>query len=442
MHGKAVKHNDDPPVRETAVFVSHTWGEQNRQHEFAKRITEVIATYEDLRPILDEAYFSAGVSWRDIVRKILRGQRAVVIFLFSPQFLLSPSCRYELEEAREAFITRGVSLFAVKIEECEIPPLLKDDIHVDMTQAYELFVENKVDIASELRKKVDTLVRGIRDRVQEYESTVHIYRVRGPGDVALLESRALFTQYPRGYRDDFESVQQWVGESADPVFEGKYFQELYYVAYYRGECVGVLYATSYRSTPHNEGYVVIMPLVVAEGATVCSDRVVARDLLNRLREDTNTAKTHCERYFLELPPVAELSPQGQEICLRGWSSLSEEDRLGILPGLRYLSPDSKEFIQQRSGRYEAEPMHLLTVLGYPHTKMKKKRFTQEVLDFIYGVYHAEAYAVPFILRDWVEMVDRLQAEVEETLPDTLQVEYVTPGKLLEVLQEEEARQDD
>jgi len=419
------------------VFLSHSWGERRKQHEFAKKICEILKQQDDLKPILDDEYFTPGTSWKNIYENIVECGKAVVIFMFSKEFLLSPNCQFELNFARNAFLTKGVPLIAVKIENVNIPEMMKDDIFVDMTRCYELFIENVVDIESEIKSKVDSLVIGIRDRIKEYENKLHITRVIHPDDRLFLESRELFTLYPRDYRDDFESVQQWIAECSDKLLEGKYFQELYYIAYYRGKCVGILYATYYRSSQFNDGYAFILPLVIKKDSEICGDQIVAHELLSRLKKDTNTKDTHCERYLVELPFIEELDKAEVEICLRGWTSLGEEDNLGIFTNLNYLSPDSKDFIKEavrgRSKDYEAEPMLLLSVFGYPHQNMNKKEMKHEILDFLYGVYHAEGYTNPFFLRVWMELMNRLQMAVESSLPEKCQINYIDPKQLKEFI---------
>lgn len=419
----------------TRVFISHCWGERRMQHAFAKEICGFLKKEKNLEPIIDEERFSPGISWKVLYRDIVKGGKSVVIFLFSKEFLVSPNCKFELEVAHNSFISKGVPLIAIKIEDVTIPEIMKDDIYVDMTKTFELFLENKVDLESEFQSKVDYLVRGIKDGIKKYENRVHITRVIHPDDHVLQESRDLFLQYPRDYRDDFESVQQWLGECSDQFLKGKYFQELYYVAYYRGKCVGVLYATSYLSSQHNDGYAVICPLVVAKGAATCGDFVVARELLHRLKKDTNTETSNCERYFAELPRMEELEPFDVETCFRGWQSLSDDECLGVIPGLNYLSPDSKEFIKCRGKDYEAEPMHLLTVLGYPCRAMSKKEIIRDILNFIYGVYHAEGYSNPFYLREWVAMVNNLQKEVESSLPKKCRMTFIEPKRIFEYLED-------
>lgn len=433
MSDKKKKTNGKLEAAKTRVFISHSWGKRKNQHEFAEEICKFLKKEKDLEPIIDEERFSPGISWKVLYQDIVKGGKAVVIFLFSKEFLLSPNCKFELDAARNAFISKGVPLIAIKIEDVTIPEIMKDDIYVDMTKTFELFIENEVELESEFQSKVDYLVRGIRDRISEYENRVHITRVIHPDDYILQESKDLFSQYPRDYRDDFESVQQWLGECSDQFLEGKYFQELYYVAYYRSKCVGILYATSYRSSPHNDGYVVICPLIVAKDAAVCGDSVVAQELLHRLKKDTNTEKSNCERYFAELPRMEELDTFDVETCLRGWRSLRGDERLGVFPGLNYLSPDSKEFIKCRGKDYEAEPMHLLTVLGYPNRKMSKKEIKQDILDFIYGVYHAENYSNPFYIREWLALVNSLQKEIETSLPKTCQMKDIDPKQIFEDL---------
>lgn len=405
------------------------------QHAFAKEICRFLEKEKNLKPIIDEELFTPGIPWKILYEDIVKCGKTVVIFLFSSEFLHSSSCKFELNVARNFFISKGVPLIAIKIDDVTIPEIMKDDIYIDMTKTFELFIENKVDLESEFQSKVDFLVRGIKDCIREYKNRIHITRVIHPDDFVLQESKDLFLQYPRGYRDDFESMQQWLGECSDQFFEGKYFQELYYVAYYRSKCVGVLYATSYRSSQHNDGYVVINPLVVAKGATACGDFVVARELLHHLKKDTNTEKSNCERYFVELPRMEELDPFDVEICLRGWRSLSDDERLGVFPGLNYLSPDSKEFIKCRNKgyNYEAEPMHLLTFLRHPHRVMSKKEIIRDILDFIYGVYHAENYSNPFYIREWVAMVNSLQKEIESSLPETCRMKYIDPKQIFENL---------
>ena len=98
-------------------------------------------------------------------------------------------------------------------------------------------------------------------------------------------------------------------------FAENYFQELYYVAYYRGECVGVLYATFYKRRGKNDARAVIATLVVAKDKERCAGKIVAAELLERLKADTRA--DDCQRYFVEIPRLEELTRKQRDICREG-----------------------------------------------------------------------------------------------------------------------------
>ena len=205
-HATAASHQ--PRAEKTRVFLSHAWGPRHKQHEFAGELCDLLKRRPDLEPILDEEHFLPGTPWRDIVRALVDTTPAVVLLLFSREFLLSSNCMYELDQARNAFLVKGAPLIAVRIDDCRLPPLLAGQIYVDMRKAFELFTANDGAFQAELAARTEDLIRGIRGQIGKFREEVHITRVIHPKDVALLDSRTLYTQYPSAYRDPFEAIQQ------------------------------------------------------------------------------------------------------------------------------------------------------------------------------------------------------------------------------------------
>jgi hypothetical protein len=363
---------------------------------------------------LDEKEFAPGHLWKERFQALIDKKPVVVLCLLSPDFVRSPACRYELRTARALSLSKGIPIIPVLIRKCRrMPTPLRGVLYQDMRRAFELFeAGNKGGSDREAKASIRRLVIAVRQSM----ARLHIHRVLGADDPALGASADVYNSYPEAWRDDLDGVKEWLAECS-PDNEDQYWDEHYYVAYYRGEVVGVLHATHYPTVAQSRvGYCAVNCIVVKEGSEVCGRNNVAYELLTRMKADVQSTDGACSRFLAELPARAGVSREERNRCLVVWRYLGgrREVKLQLFHGCNYRRARA-----DRSGRHGSWGANLLAVFGYPKREMSKKEFEKEVLDFMYGVLHAEEYVDPFLLRGWVAHLNRIQAKVRQDLPDRI-----------------------
>lgn len=420
------------------VFFSHTWQKPN-QKRFVELIIDIMRKDRRVTPIIAERNFPTGLSWKDMYDKIIKEERAVVVFFFSPGFLYSDSCMFEFNEACQLLHPMGVPLLPVMLKRCKIPaPFGGDKSYLDMKSLYAGFKKVKGDIRRDsklyqgIETKVAALISDIVKRVQDYWDNVHVYRISDADDRLFEESKTLYESYPKDYRDKFDSINQWIGEAGN--FElSEYVHELYYIAYFRRAPVGIIYGSHYPSSRVRNGFCYINPFIIKKDIKNIDHGRIADTLMAKVMGDVRTTDIGEPRFLFELPFKDDEDKSTLDHCFRGWEKLPAKYSLEYFEDIGYKSPEVTTFIE--SGK-DADPseMHLMALNLYGANKtITKKLFVSTILEPVYNVYHTEGFFDPFFLRDWIRYLDDIRDDIEKDLPEKIKVIKINPKRLRSTL---------
>jgi TIR domain/Restriction endonuclease len=207
-------------ARAPSIFVSHAHADRGVAQRMAAELQDAGV---DIRRV--EALAAPSESWSEQIRETIRTSD-IVLVLLSPAAVDSKMVREELDTALLAELNeRAVTVVPALIEDCELPPALKDRQVLDLRAhvyegvrrlAEQLSVASDIDFTrmapEEFEELVAALVEDLGfDLVSRDPGPDRGYdlRARGPtGDLWLVEAK----HYGKA-RVDLSSVQRLVGAS-------------------------------------------------------------------------------------------------------------------------------------------------------------------------------------------------------------------------------------
>ncbi len=221
-------------------------------------------------------------------------------------------------------------------------------------------------------------------------------------------STQAFCLIPSRFRDEFNLVQEWVDEATRLAAEDP--RELYFVASYNGEVVGVLYATLYCL----EGRCFINSFVVREDRHRCGRKNVAQALYREAeRKVRSLVGGPFQGFIFEIPKPREMETRKERLR---WKKLLRTLRLGkkrkplVCRGVDYLMPASLRRFRGDTGT----PAELLILpTAELAESIPRQEFLEDWLEFVYRDWYGGAAEDQKEEKDYLAYLDRLLGDARK-----------------------------
>jgi TIR domain len=139
------------------LFISHRWAEG--EHALAMELAEKLATYLDLKVIIDEGGLKAGVNIEKWMRTSVR-LADIFLYLMTPFSLESPNCQLELSVAQK----NRKPIIPILVRNATLPNALSKLKYVDLRSAKTLPFAKMEEIVDAIRYHVEAREEAGRDK--------------------------------------------------------------------------------------------------------------------------------------------------------------------------------------------------------------------------------------------------------------------------------------
>jgi len=428
---------EQAPFKPT-VFISYARGEDKYCSSFAELFCQGLEK-TGLQTKLDVRDISYADPWQDVVKNTIDNPKSICLTFLSPQYVFSKSTIYEKDLAENIFHALGKPIIPILLKEFrDYRDFIGHHVAADFRDLFDEYCRKKgKNLSDHWRKcfedEINKVAKSIETQFNNYYNNLNVFRIDNPNNPFLEKSKTIYELYPKDYSEPHGKIVRWLYETYKNNPRDYFNEEIYIIASYRGEIIGVIYATLYTNILAYPSYCHINMMATdpkfeySEISSPLSEKhpiVPAEALLSKLKKVVEQYDSACDRYIFELPdPKKSDNPKTVEGCWKSWLTIRpdyEDFKLMKCTNIVFRLPnqDWTNYFSPEDAEGETEDAVLLFLIKPGMRQVINKKKMNEHLKFIYMVYYGECYYHPYSLKPWVDYLTKLYDEVIRSIKDT------------------------